>query len=104
MRLDNLRCFSTGAIVLAIVALASNVSAQEQKMCHRLFQTGFNFDVIRGCNPGDILVAQISSNVAPAAIVGRLCDFHFSIFSERHPASQEMTIACVLVNDRQPRN
>jgi hypothetical protein len=65
-------------IAIVTVTLASNAHAQDQRMYHRYFKTGYDFDLVRGCIPGDILVAQLSPDVYPPDIVGRLCDLRAS--------------------------
>ena len=90
-------------ICSSVSVLASRVEAEEERMCQRLLETIFvNGPLIEGCEVGDILVLQITSNIAPGPLVGRFCDFRQTIFTETRPDGAE-TIVCVFAGERQSR-
>ena len=92
--------------VAAVGGLAAPASADNEAMCQRLIETTLVADfstLVSGCEPGDVLVLQITPNVAPAPIVGRFCDLRRSIWDETRPADGSATIVCVFNGVREPR-
>ena len=90
------------AALLAILTTFTNTqdaSANDGPMCQRRIDTVFADPLIEGCQPGDVLVAQIAPNVGPAATVGRFCDLNFSVWSETRINGQ-VTVVCVYHDDR----
>jgi hypothetical protein len=88
------------SILIASLAITSQGRAESEKFCPVLFEEAG--PTLR-CKQGDILIAQITRNVAPAYIVGRYCDLRFSIFSEKHPEIDQVTVVCTFIEERQPR-
>ena len=85
--------------ILTTLTSTQGASANDGPMCRRLIETYFADPLIQGCQPGDVLVAQITPNVGPAAIVGRFCDLNFSVWSETRIDGQ-VTVVCVYHDDR----
>ena len=87
---------------LTTFTATQDASANDGPMCQRLIDTVFADPLIEGCQPGDVLVAQIAPNVGPAVIVGRFCDLNFSVWSETRINGQ-VTVVCVYHGDRGTR-
>ena len=94
------------SILIASLAITSQAQAESEIFCQALFEEGWSFSGkvlgLEGCKQGDTLIAQIS-NVAPAAIVGRYCDLRFSIFSETRAGTNQVTVVCTFIEERQKR-
>ncbi|MBT5841478.1 MAG: hypothetical protein HOH80_20920 [Rhodospirillaceae bacterium] len=90
-------------LVLAAVMIlvGEEVRAAERHFCQPPNITTYFVDGphVTGCNVGDAMSVQVSSNVGPGAIVAQYCDFRFSIyvekFKERNPANEQATIVCI---------
>ena len=92
-------------ILIASLAITSQAGAESEKFCQAFFEKGWLISGkvlgLEGCKQGDTLIAQMTSDVAPAAIVGRYCDLRSSIFSETQPT--QVTVVCTFIEERQLR-
>jgi hypothetical protein len=96
--------FSMLIASLDVIAITSQGRAESEKYCPVLFEEGWSFSgKVLACKQGDTLIAQMTHKVAPAAIVARYCDLHFSIFSETQPGTNQVTVVCTFIEERQPR-
>lgn len=94
--------YATLILLTVVLAVPFQAHSEEQHVCHRSLETTFVKEaLIQGCKIGDILVLQLTSNIAPAPLVGKYCDFTQSIFSEIH--GNQVTIACVFAGSREQR-
>ena len=86
-------------ILWASSAFAAYARGDEPRYCHIFIETGFIEDSIPHCRPGDTLVLQIVSDVAPGPIVGRFCDLKHEVWTET--LDRQVTIVCQYVKKKQ---
>ena len=79
-------------------AFAAPAMGNEPRYCHTVIETTAKEDLVPHCRPGDTLVLQILSEIAPGPIVGHLCDLKHEVWTETQ--DHQVTIVCQYVKKK----
>ena len=90
-----------GLMLALLLWVSSPIAAMagELRYCHAFIETMGYEDLVPHCRPGDTITVQIVSEIAPGAVVGKLCDLKYEVWTEMQ--EHQVTIVCQYVKKKQ---
>ncbi len=88
-------------LMLALLLWVSSpiaAMADELRYCHAFIETMGYEDSVPHCRAGDTITVQIVSEIAPGAVVGKLCDLKHEVWTETR--EHQVTIVCQYVKKK----